>query len=77
MNLFYTNLWEKELSPVEALRQAQLVIYRNPEQVPELAKGFRGKFEEVKGAGEVGAKPVGGKAHPLHWAAFSLSGRGN
>ena len=50
MALFYRNLWEKNLSPMEALRQAQLEIYRNPGKIPALAKGFRGKFEVVPGA---------------------------
>ena len=78
MALFYRNLWEKSLTPMESLRQAQLEIYRNPGQIAELAKGFRGKFEEVPGiGGAVDIKPgKDGKAHPLLWAAFSLSGPG-
>src|SRR5262249_40328907 len=38
MALFYRNLWEKDLPPVEALRQAQLEIYRHPDKIPDLAK---------------------------------------
>jgi hypothetical protein len=76
MALFYHNLWDKNLSPMESLRQAQLEIYRNPGKIPELAKGFRGTFTEVPGTGgEVAVKPTKeGKAHPLLWAAFTLSG---
>jgi CHAT domain-containing protein len=77
MALFYRNLWEKNLSPMESLRQSQLEIYRNPQKIADLAKGFRGKFEVVPGSGDVGVvKPVDGKAHPLLWAAFTLSGPG-
>jgi CHAT domain-containing protein len=77
MALFYRNLWEKAMPPVEALRQAQLEVYRHPEKIAELAAGFRGKFEEVPGsAGPAAAAGPGGKAHPRLWAAFSLSGPG-
>jgi CHAT domain-containing protein len=77
MALFYRNLWEKGLPPVEALRQAQLEIYRHPEEIGELAAGFRGKFAEVPGSGEVMPKAgPDGKGHPRLWAAFVLSGLG-
>ena len=33
MRLFYENLWQKNLPPIEALRQAQLAIYRHPELI--------------------------------------------
>jgi CHAT domain-containing protein len=78
MALFYRNLWEKEMPPVEALRQAQLEIYRHPEMIAELAAGFRGKFVEVPGTEETAVKPgADGKAHSRLWAAFSLSGPGH
>jgi CHAT domain-containing protein len=77
MGLFYRNLWERNLSPMESLRQAQLEIYKNPDRIPNLAKGFRGKFETVDGSGEVVVKPTAdGKTPPLFWAAFVLSGPG-
>ncbi len=78
MALFYHNLWDKNFSPMESLRQAQLEIYRNPGKIKELAQGFRGQFTEVSGkGGEVESKPSkDGKSHPLLWAAFTLSGPG-
>jgi CHAT domain-containing protein len=77
MALFYRNLWEQNLSPLEALREAQLEIYRNPQNIPALAEGFRGKFDELPGATDTEIKTTtDGKAHPRLWAAFSLSGPG-
>jgi CHAT domain-containing protein/Tfp pilus assembly protein PilF len=77
MALFYRNLWEKNLTPMESLRQAQLEIYMNPGKIGELAKGFRGQFQEVSGKGDLETKPgKDGTAHPLLWAAFTLSGPG-
>ena len=52
-------------------------IYRNPDKIPGLAEGFRGKFDEVPGAKDAEIKAgADGKAHPRLWAAFTLSGPG-
>jgi CHAT domain-containing protein len=83
MALFYRNLWQKRMSPVEALRQAQLEVYCNPGRLAVLAKGLRGKFVVVPASGpkpeeaELRKPDAAGKAHPRLWAAFQLSGPGN
>jgi CHAT domain-containing protein/tetratricopeptide (TPR) repeat protein len=78
MALFYHHLWEKNLPPIEALRQAQLTVYRHPERVKELA-GERGlKLDKVV---KLPAAPAPGeaaraKAPAKLWAGFVLSGPG-
>jgi CHAT domain-containing protein len=74
MALFYRNLWERKLDAAEALRQAQLTLYRHPEAVTVAAK--RGvEFSETD-LPRVEDKP-GEKAQrspAAHWAAFTFSG---
>jgi CHAT domain-containing protein/tetratricopeptide (TPR) repeat protein len=76
MAIFYRELWQNNQSPLEALRRAQLEIYRNPGRIPELAKGWRSGFELVPGDGPAPAIDSRGRAHPRQWAAFQLSGTG-
>jgi CHAT domain-containing protein/tetratricopeptide (TPR) repeat protein len=77
MALFYRNLWEKRLPPVESLRQAQLEIYRNPKRIAELTAEVRGTFAEVPGSSaNVPESGLSGQAHPRLWAAFTVSGAG-
>jgi CHAT domain-containing protein len=71
MQLFYENLWQKDLPPIEALRQAQLAIYRHPELIdnPGASRGL--------GLSMTGKLPSGGRTAPTkQWAAFVLSGVG-
>src|SRR5262249_40875653 len=42
MERFYFHLWQKKVSKLEALRQAQLEVMRHPEWVEERAKKLRG-----------------------------------
>ena len=44
MAKFYHELWVNRRPPLEALRDAQLTVYRHPERVPALA-GQRGKAQ--------------------------------
>jgi CHAT domain-containing protein len=74
MTLFYRNLWEKKLSPAEALRHAQLTLYRNPSAVA-LAQQRGVDFSESDLPKEA-EKPAekGQHAPTAHWAAFTFSG---
>jgi CHAT domain-containing protein len=81
MVLFYRHLWgRKPLPPAEALRQAQLALYRNPQHVKEWSAG-RGPNLKIVLPGSAtkepdktpGAKTASAKA----WAAFVLSGPGD
>jgi CHAT domain-containing protein len=42
MEEFYANLWQKKMTKLAALRQAQLTVLRHPEKVGERAKELRG-----------------------------------
>ncbi len=77
MAAFYRNLWDRQLSPIEALRHAQLELYHHPERISTLAKGVRAGFNRVPSVGTEEVRPtLGNKAHPKKWAAFILSGLG-
>jgi len=86
MAKFYHELWGNKKPPIEALREAQLTIYRHPERIPALA-GERGKPDQAKTvelklepaaparAGDANAKSKPTTPTKL-WAAFVLSGAG-
>jgi CHAT domain-containing protein len=76
MGLFYRNLWIEKQEPLEALRQAQLHLYRNPGQIAALAKLRGVDFTETE-LPKVTAEPAKGqRAATQLWAAFVLSGLG-
>jgi CHAT domain-containing protein len=74
MALFYRNLWEKKLDAAEALRQAQLTLYRHPEAVQVARK--RGADFAESDLPKVAEKPAEKRTHSptAHWAAFTFSG---
>ena len=74
MSLFYRNLWEKKLVPAEALRQAQLTLYRHPSALA-LAQRRGVDFSESD-LPAVAEKPAEQAKHSptAHWAAFTFSG---
>jgi CHAT domain-containing protein len=77
MNVFYHQLWVAGKPAIQALRRAQLTIYRHPERVATLA-GTRGPdFETtVKLVDTASPSPPTTTAPARLWAAFVLSGAG-
>jgi CHAT domain-containing protein len=77
MERFYYHLWEKKLSKLEALRQAQLDVLRHPEWVEERAKKLSG-IRGLRGVGKASERIVGAKKErhsPVAWwGAWQLSG---
>jgi CHAT domain-containing protein len=76
MALFYHELRANQRPPLEALRQAQLALYRHPEAVAVAAK--RGADFRESDLPKVQERPAGRpKTAPTRlWAAFVLSGAG-
>jgi CHAT domain-containing protein/Tfp pilus assembly protein PilF len=81
MALFYDRLWRRGKPPLEALREAQLALYRHPELVGKLAAA-RGTpdFDKLVQRPEPGPGPDDSsaprRAPARQWAAFVLSGDG-
>jgi len=57
---FYRNLWEKDMSRLDALREAQLYVLNNP--------------DAIRGASLDPDEQSRTRVSPLYWAAFTLSG---
>ena len=69
MVLFYRNMWVEKQAPMQALREAQLYIYRHPDQIKGLAAVRGLDFPPTPAVKD-------GRAHTSQWAAFVLSGLG-
>jgi CHAT domain-containing protein len=78
MTVFYTKLWKENKPPLEALREAQLYIYRHPDEIGNLAAGRGLGLSNPGKLPDGGAvKPSGKTASPEKWAAFVVAGVGN
>jgi CHAT domain-containing protein len=77
MRLFYHKLWVEEKPPIVALRESQLALYRNPDNVGDLATtrgpDFTKVVKRVEATNGTGSKKT---APTKVWAAFVLSGAG-
>jgi CHAT domain-containing protein len=77
MGLFYRHLWADRLPPREALRRAQLTLYRHPGLIGVLARRRGADFTEADLPAAAAAPAAAGPtARTGRWAAFVLSGAG-
>ncbi len=80
MAIFYDQLWRQHKPPIEALRLAQLTLYRHPESIPELAKvrgpDFGKLVQRLEPGHDNGQAAPTERAPVKQWAAFVLSGWG-
>ena len=79
MKLFYYNLWVRKKPPIEALRQAQLGIYRHPDRIPILAntRGPKSLAKTVSLLSNDSTKPRLPVSNTRAlWAGFVISGAG-
>jgi CHAT domain-containing protein/tetratricopeptide (TPR) repeat protein len=74
MALFYDRLLRKKEPPLEALRQAQLFLYRHPERIKDLAERGAPRLDLAVPAPRTPA--AGKRADAKDWAGFVLSGLG-
>jgi CHAT domain-containing protein len=79
MALFYDELLVKKRPPLEALRRAQLYLYRHPEKVKEVAERGpprRDQEEKAPAATSKPAKEAAERTAVKDWAGFFLCGAG-
>jgi CHAT domain-containing protein/Tfp pilus assembly protein PilF len=69
MSRFYDNLWQKHMSRLEALREAQLWILREGTKQKDLLRGLD-PIADAEGP----IADESGRLSPYYWAAFMLSG---
>lgn len=75
MERFYENLWERKLSRLDALREAQLFVLKNPDKLQGGALSESEARGKVRGATLVETDDTSMlKTSPQYWAAFILSG---
>lgn len=76
MRLFYENLWQKKQPPLEALRNAQLTILRNPTEITNFATRALGAAKPLPNGGTIAPTTATRRTDVRRWAAFQLSGAG-
>ncbi|MFV2065993.1 MAG: tetratricopeptide repeat protein, partial [Pirellulales bacterium] len=78
MRLFYHKLWTEKKTPLQALRESQLAIYRHPDQIKELSTSRGPNFNKVVKLVDRQPTEEKPKTAPTKlWASFVLSGFGS
>jgi CHAT domain-containing protein len=70
MEEFYRQLWTEKRTPLEALRQAQLAVLRDPGRAERRQK----ELASAKERDPKDRATLPKRSHPALWAAFVLSG---
>jgi CHAT domain-containing protein len=77
MALFYRKLWQEGKPAPQALKEAQLALYRSPQSIPALAKARGPDFDkEVRRVEEAPRPRTTERAGVRQWAGFVVSGIG-
>ena len=76
MGLFYHQLWVENKAPAEALRQAQLTLYRHPERIGVLARQRGPDFDKAARLPATSGAASARRSPARLWAGFVLSGLG-
>ncbi len=71
---FYRNLFERKLSKLESLRQAQLWLLNNPDALKGRDLTTRGTVQKLKPLAPDAPTANPTRSLPAYWAAFQLSG---
>jgi CHAT domain-containing protein len=72
MTLFYRNLWERKLGPMQSLREAQLELFRHPAHMDDFSRS--GKDWTPRPLYKEAPPAAGARARTAQWAAFTFSG---
>jgi CHAT domain-containing protein len=70
MQRFYENRWERHLSTLESLREAQLWMLNGKLDTPSGKDARQYTFADIPQT----ARTKDGRVSPYYWAAFVLSG---
>jgi CHAT domain-containing protein len=70
MTRFYDNLWQKKMSKLVALREAQRWLLHEAPKQPGLVRGL----EAIDASEPSGSYGAAGALPPFYWSAFVLSG---